>query len=204
MKIMNSLIMRIGMNNILESIPDKRIDKSTTSLKFKQDLIDFLKEDYMDKTCLEIGAHRGYTTRVLSFLFKKVISCEYKPELIKLSQELNNDRNNIDNVRMDVYGDKWNFQNIDVIFIDCDHEYTSVMSDIKNSIELTEIGKSMLLIFDDYGLDNPWRGVKEAVNDYLTLPNFNIIKTIGEQKGSDCRPGKLLKDVEGVICLYEN
>ena len=58
------------MKDILKGIPDKREDKNTTSLKFKQDMIDFLGDDYKDKTCLEIGAHRGYTTRILSFLFK--------------------------------------------------------------------------------------------------------------------------------------
>lgn len=192
------------MVNILENIPDKREDKNTTSLKFKKDMIDFLGEDYKDKTCLEIGAHRGYTTRTLSFLFNKVISCEISSEMINFSKKLNNDRTNIDNIQMNVYEDKWNFSDIDVSFIDCNHEYNSVMSDIKNSIELVDRGQQLILIFDDYGLDNPWRGVKEAVTDYLSLPNFNIIKTIGEPKGSDCRPGKILKDVEGIICLYES
>ena len=68
------------MNDILKGIPDKRQDKNTTSLKFKQDMIEFLGDDYKDKICLEIGAHRGYTTRILSFLFKEVISCENNDE----------------------------------------------------------------------------------------------------------------------------
>ena len=75
------------MNDILKGIPDKRQDKNTTSLKFKQDMIEFLGDDYKDKTCLEIGSHRGYTTRVLSFLFKKVISCEINDELRKLTDD---------------------------------------------------------------------------------------------------------------------
>jgi len=59
------------MRDILKGIPDKRQDKNTTSLKFKKDLIEFFGEDYKDKICLEIGTSKGYSTRLLSFLFKK-------------------------------------------------------------------------------------------------------------------------------------
>ena len=60
------------MKDILNGIPDKTQEKNTTSLKFKKDLIEYLGDDYKDKTCLEIGTNKGYTTRILSFLFKKV------------------------------------------------------------------------------------------------------------------------------------
>jgi len=192
------------MKDILKGIPDKREDKNTTSLKFKQDMIDFLGDDYKDKTCLEIGAHRGYTTRILSFLFKKVISCENNDELRSFSQNLNKDRDNIEYNDMDVYNTPWNFSNIDVVFIDCNHEYNHVMSDIGNATELAKKGQELLLIFDDYGLDNPWKGVKEAIDDYLFFPNFKIIKEIGEPKGSDCNPRVNMKEVEGLICTWTN
>ena len=55
--------------DILTEVPDKRNEKNTTSLKFKKDLIDYLGDDYKDKTCLEIGTHKGYSTRILSSLF---------------------------------------------------------------------------------------------------------------------------------------
>ena len=192
------------MSVILKGIPDKRQDKNTTSLKFKQDMIEFLGDDYKDKTCLEIGSHRGYTTRVLSFLFKKVISCEINDELRSFSQNLNNDRDNIEYNNIDVYNTPWNFSSIDVVFIDCNHEYSHVMRDIRNAIELATDGQELLMILDDYGLDNPWKGVKEAVEDYLFLPNFKIITKIGEQKGSDCNPRVNLKEVEGLICSWTN
>jgi len=192
------------MQDILSNIPDKVEDNKTTSLKFKNDLISYLSNKYKDKTCLEIGSHRGYTTRILSTLFKKVISVDIDTSMIEFSKKLNSDRTNIEYVRLDVYRDKWNFKNIDAVFIDCAHFYDAVMSDIKNSIELTERGKDMLLIFDDYGLNNKWRGVKEAVNDYLSFPNFNILKTIGEPKGWTYHKDCTLKDVEGVICSYKN
>ena len=51
------------MKDILNGIPDKTQEKNTTSLKFKKDLIEYLGDDYKDKTCLEIGTNKGYTTR---------------------------------------------------------------------------------------------------------------------------------------------
>ena len=57
---------------ILKDIPDKRQDKDTTSLKFKHQLIEFFQDDeWRNKTCLEIGTNKGYTTRVLHFSFQK-------------------------------------------------------------------------------------------------------------------------------------
>ena len=72
----------MNQNKILKGIPDKRQDKDTTSLKFKRDLIEFFGEDYKDKICLEIGTNKGYSTKILSFLFKKVITCENDQNLI--------------------------------------------------------------------------------------------------------------------------
>ncbi len=194
------------MNSILDGIPDKRQEKNTTSLIFKQDMIDFLGDDYKDKVCLEIGGHKGYTTRILSFLFKKVISCENNNELRGFSQDLNSDRNNIEFNGMDVYNQSWDFENIDAVFIDCNHDYSNVMSDIENATNLAKPNQELLLIFDDYGLplDNPLKGVKEAIDDWLLFPNFKIIKEIGEPKGSDCNPRVNLKEVEGLICTWTN
>jgi len=194
--------------NILEKIPDKRQDKNTTSLKFKKDLIEYFGEDYKYKTCLEIGTHRGYTARVLSFLFGKVITCEYDLELLSFAKDLNKDRSNIEFLHKDVYRSEWNFENIDVVFIDCMHEYPNVMHDIQKSINLVKPHKELILVFDDYGLPKPPhrdKDVKDAVDQYLNEhPTFDFVKYIGEEKGSDCRPGKLLKAEEGIICKYRS
>ena len=175
--------------DILNDIPDKRKQVKTTSLKFKKDLIDFFGDDYKDKRCVEIGTHKGYTTRVLSELFKEVISCENNIDLINFAKDLNKDKNNIQFLQKDVYTTSWNFKDIDVVFIDCNHEYSYVVRDINNAISLCETNKELLIVFDDYGLQNPWRGVKDAVNDFLEQnPKFNLVKFIGEDKGSDCNP----------------
>ena len=38
---------------------------------------------------------------------------------------LNQDRHNIEFQQKDVYNTNWNFSDIDVVFIDCVHEYPS-------------------------------------------------------------------------------
>ena len=198
----------MNFEQILKDIPDKRQDKDTTSLKFKKDLIEFFGEDWKDKTCLEIGTNRGYTTRILSFLFKKVITCEYDSELVNFAKNVNKDRNNIEFLQKDVYQSTWDFENIDVSFIDCVHEYENVMHDIQKSLQLVKSNKEMILVFDDYGLPKPphrEKDVKDAVDQYVDEhPSFDLVKYIGEDKGSDCRPGKILKAEEGVICKYRN
>jgi len=198
----------MNQGEILKGIPDKRQDKDTTSLKFKRDLIEFFGEDWKDKTCLEIGTNRGYTTRILSFLFKKVISCENDWDLLKFAEDVNKDRDNIEFLQMDVYQSNWNFENISVVFIDCVHEYPNVMHDIQKSVGLVKLNEELILVFDDYGLPKPphrEKDVKDAVDHCVNeYPTFDLVKYVGEEKGSDCRPGKLLKAEEGVICRYRN
>ena len=86
----------MNINEILKDIPDKRDDKNTTSLKFKKDLIEFFGDKYLNKKCFEIGTNRGYTTRILSFLFDKVKTVDIDTNLIEYSKLLNKDRNNIE------------------------------------------------------------------------------------------------------------
>ncbi len=187
---------------IFKDIPDKREEKNTTSYQFKRDLLNFLGDKYKDKICLEIGAHKGYSSRILSESFKKVITCENDIDYVNFSKQLNKDKNNIDILQKDVYGTKWDFENIDVVFIDCNHEINHVLSDTRNAINLCGDNQELLLIFDDYGLDNPWEGVKEAIQKYVNTPGFSILKKIGHEKGWEYRDNKFLKDREGIICKY--
>jgi SAM-dependent methyltransferase len=193
------------IDRILDGIPDKKQDKNTTSLKFKRDLIEYLGEDYKDKICLEVGTSKGYSTRILSFLFKKVITIENNLESIDFAKEFNTDIDNIDYYQGNVYQSEWDFDDdIQVVFIDCNHEISYVLSDIQNAINLCKDNQELLLIFDDYGLDNPWEGVKEAIQKYDDNSRFSIVKEIGQPKGWNYRADKFLKEVEGIICKYIN
>ena len=105
---------------ILANLPDKVYESWTTSLKFKEDVIDFFsKSEFKDKTVLELGTNHGPTTRVLSFLFKKVITMDWREEPnLRMDRELTEDRDNIINIQKDLYNDTWNIhEKIDVFFM---------------------------------------------------------------------------------------
>ena len=53
----------------------------------------------------------------------------------------------------------------DVIYVDGDHEYDGVTSDLKNSEKLLSEGG--VLVMDDYS-EKSWPGVYAAVNDWIT------------------------------------
>ena len=109
-----------NFTNLLSDMPDKSEYKETTSLKFKQDIIDFFGEkDNLDKTILELGTNHGHTTRVLSFLFGKVITMDWREEPnLRLAKELNHDRDNITYIQKDLYREQWDINDkIDVFFI---------------------------------------------------------------------------------------
>ena len=156
-----------------------------------------------DHTILEVGTNHGHTTRILSFLFKNVITLDWREEPnLRMAKELNADRDNITYIEKDVYASSWddlNLPKFEVSFIDCNHEYGGVVSDILNC---TNYGNSeQYIIFDDYG--HPKTGVKKAIQDTINQnDNFNIVEYIGEPKGSDCRPGLILTDYEGVVCKF--
>ena len=77
------------VDNILNNIPDKRQDTNTTSLVFKKDLIKFFDDNYLDKKCYEIGTYRGFSTRLLSFLFKKVKTIDDAQGSIDIAKKFN-------------------------------------------------------------------------------------------------------------------
>ena len=182
---------------LLKDIPDKVQSKTTTSRKWKADLIDFFNKDkYKQFTALEVGSSLGHTTRILSHLFKSVTPLDNLPERHKRSKTLNHDRNNINYRVMDVYNEIWDFEQMDVVFIDCVHDYQHIKSDIDNT--LNSFNKS-ILVFDDYGL---FPDLKQAIDEYIDSGKLKILKRIGNYPGTiyPKTKNKILKDREGLIC----
>ena len=186
------------------NIPDKRQDKNTTSLKFKQDLVDYFNsiEGSEEFICTEVGTSLGYTTGILAQLFKTVYALEYDKDNLEHSKKFNQKHSNIIYRNIDVYRDDWQVDGyVNVSFIDCVHEYIPVKTDIRNSLRK---GKGEVhLVFDDYGLIPQ---VHQAIDDFIIqdtgkpgTPEIIKVTYIGEGRGSDCRPGKKLTDWEGVI-----
>ena len=69
----------------------------------------------------------------------------------------------------------WDFKDIDVVFIDYNHEISYVLSDIRNGINLCRKNDDILLIFDDYDLDNVGR-CKGSNATYDNDDRFEIVK----------------------------
>mgnify|MGYP005813330565 CR=1 FL=1 len=188
----------MNIEKILKDIPDKREWKTITSLKLKRDIYNFFNErDLHEASIVELGTHHGHTTRVLSFLFKEVVTYDIEDsDPPGFSKKLNKDRDNILYRYQDIYQFPWweECGETQVVFIDTIHKYDEVCMDINNSLKLENLE---YIIFDDYGMfPEVKRAVRNAVRDEKLIP----VKYIGEKPGSDCRPGTLLQDWEGIIC----
>jgi len=185
------------MKEILNKVPDKRIDKNTTSLKLKEDLIDFFKDKNLEN-CVEIGTSMGYSTYILSHIFKNVVSIDIDMGNIQSAIKFNADRNNITFLHGDSTASEWDKDiKFDVSFIDADHSYNAVISDTKKSILHGNPG--MYIAFDDYGLPETRPCVKAAVDELIANGTLKLVKYIGEPAGSEPRIGRKLIDWEGVI-----
>ena len=144
---------------------DKREDKNTVTHQFKIDLIDMFEDDKW-KSCsvLEVACYKGYTTSILSKLFERVWAVESNKSFLESAKKYNEKNTNIRYIRENVYaGRKWKrFPIADVVFIDCNHDYKSVTSDLEQSIE--HLNDGGFIVMDDYGLF--WQ-LKDAVHDFI-------------------------------------
>ena len=183
---------------LLKGLPDKWESKTTTTLRYKSEMIDFFrKEKYKNMTVLEIGSSNGHSTKVLSSLFKSVTAVDILKERHLHSHEnYNKDKDNINYIVADVYNKPWDFGHHDVVFIDCVHDYQHVRSDIENTLKICN---KPIMIFDDYGL---FPDIKQAIDEYINSGVFEVLTYVGHQKGTIIpkTQNKILKHFEGIIC----
>ena len=170
--------------NILKDFPEKNMyHKDTTSLKWKEDLINFFKDKNL-KSCLEIGTCKGVTTKVLSYLFNQVYTIENNPSRFNDAKKFCQDRNNINFILGDVYNDNTylNFpQSFDAVVIDCMHLYPHVISDINRALSFFNETTGLYLIFDDYGHPES-TGVKTAIDEAINM-GLKVETHIGQSPG---------------------
>ena len=191
---------RKSIESILLEVDDKRDNRGTTSHKFKQELLEFFDKMQLNN-CIEVGTASGHTTRILSYLFSKVVTIELNENEIRNAQTLNKDRSNIEYLHGNAYDSDWGLDKIfDIAFIDCVHQYDFVKSDFNRCKELG----ATYFVFDDYGLNESSPSVKVFVDEMVSNGTLEIVKFIGEGTGTKLwkkynREDALI-DWEGVIC----
>lgn len=166
--------------NIINSTPQKYEDFGTISYQMKYDIYDFFKEKNLN--CLEIGAYKGYTTNLLSKIFKSVTALDNNEKNLNIANEINKNNSNINFVKVNLYDkNEWDekihkkyYNKFEVALVDAAHGYNEVKSDIINSINLG----CKYLILDDVGVyDNIKKCVSEIKEEYK--PKIKFIKEIG-------------------------
>ena len=177
------------IKKLVLELPDKFQHPTTTSHEFKNQLID--KFYGSDCDVLEVGCHKGQTSKILSYLFNNVFAMNLNPPSGEFPPE-----NNIIYEQMDSYLDNWKldkWKNVDVVMIDAVHEYNEVLRDTENSLKL----KPKYIIYDDYG-SLMFPGVKEFVDDFVKENDLKL-EPIGLGKGKFIKENVQLSDSEGVI-----
>lgn len=181
------------IDDLLLTIPDKFQHKSTTSHRFKRDVFEFFdKPEFKDKICVEWGSNLGYTTKILSYLFKDVSG--FNLERAVEAVEFNADRPNVKFYTQDIYTTKLPIDTGDVFLVDANHSYDAVINDTLRSLSFNSSEKKYF-IYDDYG---GLPEVKDAVDALVSAEKIQIIKKIGYATGEVFTHN--LCDYEGLIC----
>lgn len=182
------------IDELLVNIPDKFQHNTTTSHKFKRDVFDFFnKEEFKTKSCVEWGSNIGYTTRILSFLFKNVVG--FNLENVEKAELFNIDRSNVKYYAQDIYNTKIPIDYADVFLVDAQHTYHAVIDDTYRSLKFKSDGPKYF-IYDDYGA---FPEIKQAIQDLISNDKIEIVKKIGHNPNENFI--KPLCDYEGLICI---
>lgn len=177
------------INNFVESFnkvygqplydcPSKEQNHWTSSQKFRDDIRLYFNGFGKNLIIMELGSHLGYTTTILSDIFKHVVAVDINLGLLGVNHERNKNRKNITYLNGDLYGptfwilDEFKTIKPDIIFLDAVHTYSCVTQDIRNVRNMTN---ATHIIFDDYS----WKSVNHAVNDSIERGHIILEKTFG-------------------------
>ena len=201
--------MKINKEEIMKNAIDMRDAYATTTNKFKSDLVDFFINKNLN-TIAEVSGWGGYTTRILSYLFKNILFVEHPNNFdTRIMGKTGDtpytylkDRDNVKFIPLDVYNTEWNFPELDAIFIDCVHRYVECCSDITNGLKYVK--KGGYFVFDDYTFTEDNFGVRRAIHKFIEDGKLEFISYIGEEmEFYEKRPIKnenLGETWEGIVC----
>jgi SAM-dependent methyltransferase len=193
----------------IEQLPDKQYRwKSTTSRKWKVDLVKFLSNKKVNaENTLEIGCNQGVTTYVLSKISKNVHAIEFVEHNIHAAKDFNKNNDNIKFVLGDAYIDKTydGFpDHFDIVVIDCIHDYEHVIKDINRALTYCNPETGIYLVFDDYS-HPACTGVRNAIDKSIE-DGLTFEKYIGHGMGHivNRNDGTFFKLIgsEGIILSY--
>lgn len=156
--------------------PDKKQDAWTTSSRFKRDLVELFPGSRAE-AILELGAHLGHCTRVLSHLFGLVVAAEHSEAVLASNAERTKDMANVLHLRFHTVLDDWSLfsqSRFSAVFIDAAHDYASVKNDLEQALMLPHV---QTIVMDDYGAE---RGVRTAVDEALAAGIVELQRYIGE------------------------
>lgn len=184
----------MNIDELLSNIPDKFQHRTTTSHKFKRDVFDFFnKDEFKEKSCVEWGSNLGFTTKILSYLFKNVTG--FNIERTVEAEEFNKNSPNVKFYGQDIYETEIPIDYGDVFLVDAQHTYHAVVDDTIRSLNFKSNGLKYF-IYDDYGA---YPEIKKAINDLISYGKIEIVKKIGHSP-TDPFP-RQLDDYEGLICI---
>ena len=190
------------IDKILENVPDKEEWLATTSHKFKRDVWEFCTDPmFKDMTVVELGTSNGHSTYMLSHIFNKVYTVNNNESAF--AKEFNKEQDNITFCNFDLYNGLWQIDKGDVFFIDADHSYGGVYTDIENSLKCkSETLEKKIFIFDDYGSRQYEHTVKRAVDQFIENGVLEVLGYVGHTPGHtfDGSEERTLTHYEGVIC----
>ena len=172
---------------ILYNLPEKEIRSGSGTVNSAEyECLVRLSKEAQEKSpnsmIIEIGALFGFSTQALlegcdnnkvividNFTWNPIgLSISRHRDLFKSNMNYflrNNMLEIFDGTSENFFINKYNGENISMVFIDADHSYEGVMADIENAFKV----KPLIICGDDYQFE----GVKKAVNEFFG-ENFEL------------------------------